>query len=47
MDYKKKYERCCYNCKYRFGNKNRKPCDKKFSVKMCEDFEFDAQLKSN
>ena len=38
---KKKMERCCYNCKYRWQN-----CENVFKVKICDKFKFDANSKS-
>ena len=38
---KHKYERCCYNCKYRWNG-----CEKKFSVMVCDNFKYDSISKS-
>ena len=38
---KNKFERCCYNCKYRWLK-----CQDVFKVKVCDKFEFDSICKS-
>ena len=38
---KQKYERCCYNCKYRFNG-----CKESFKVLVCDKFKFSAICKS-
>lgn len=38
---KQKYERCCYNCKYRGTN-----CKDVFKVDVCDKFKFDSICKS-
>lgn len=38
---KKKWKRCCYNCKYRWKN-----CENRFKVEICNKFKFDANSKS-
>lgn len=37
---KQKYERCCYNCKYR------RNCKDVFKVVVCDKFKFDSVCKS-
>lgn len=37
---KRKFERCCDNCKHR------PKCDLQFKVHLCDDFAFDALCKS-
>ncbi len=36
-----KFERCCYNCKYRWLG-----CKEKFTVAVCDKFKYDATSKS-
>ena len=38
---KQKFDRCCYNCKYRFNG-----CKESFKVLVCDKFEFSATYKS-
>ena len=38
---KRKYERCYYNCKYRWAD-----CEERFTVEVCDRFKFDSLSKS-
>ncbi len=38
---KKKFSRCCYNCKYRWQG-----CPNRFKTELCDKFKFDATSKS-
>ena len=38
---KRKYEKICYNCKYRWTD-----CEERFKVKACDRFKFDSISKS-
>ena len=40
---KKKFDKRCYNCKFRH---HKTPCEKAFSVVVCEKFEYCSTLKS-
>jgi hypothetical protein len=40
---KQKFDKCCYNCKFRH---HKTPCEKTFSVVVCEKFEYCSTLKS-
>ena len=40
---KQKFDKCCYNCKFRH---HKTPCEKAFSVVVCEKFEYCSTLKS-
>ena len=44
----KKYERCCYNCKYNYNSKTKKHCPNMYKIGFdpCENFEFSALCKS-
>jgi hypothetical protein len=38
---KRKFKRCCYNCKYRWAD-----CKERFKVEICDRFKFDSICKS-
>ena len=38
---KRKFKRCCYNCKYRWAD-----CKEIFKVVTCDRFKFDSICKS-
>lgn len=39
---KRKFERCCSNCKYRWQD-----CEERFKNGICDKFKFDSNSKSN